>query len=164
MSTVRRVRSLAGSLASITVSSLVATTLALFGTGPAFAIPSPELVVGSIVSLSQLFALASAILGGGAAYATMRSRRNGSTVVSRGTFGLAVGLLILLIVSGGFNIYQYLGLTNNRQARLESTLLRPSRAPQRLVDAPTARELTFAQQNRHPLRMSAKMRSGRQGL
>ena len=154
MTRVRRVGALSGSLTSITVSSLAATSLALFGTGPAFAIPSPELVVGSIVSLSQLFALASAILGGGAAYATMRSRRNGSTVAARSTFGLAVGLLVLLIVSGVFNIYQYLGLTNERQARLESTLLRPSRAPQGLVDAPAARELTFAQQNRHPLRIS----------
>jgi hypothetical protein len=35
--------------------------------GPALAIPSPELVVGSLTSLSQLAAIGSALLGGGAA-------------------------------------------------------------------------------------------------
>ena len=42
-------------------------------TRPAFAIPSPELVVGSISSLSQLAALLSALIGGGAIAAGSRS-------------------------------------------------------------------------------------------
>src|SRR4051794_14530383 len=59
-------------LVSLT-STLVAVVLCLIGSGQAFAIPSPELVVGSFVSISQLLALMSAVLGGGAAYATMRA-------------------------------------------------------------------------------------------
>jgi hypothetical protein len=81
---VRRVADAA--LASLT--SVFATiALCLLGTGQAFAIPSPELVVGSFVSISQLLALASAMLGGGAAFATMRARRRrGSAEMSRGCF------------------------------------------------------------------------------
>ena len=41
--------------------------------GPAFAIPSPELVIGSISSVSQLVALVAAMLGGGAAAVGVRA-------------------------------------------------------------------------------------------
>ena len=129
--------------------------LCLIGTGQAFAIPSPELVVGSFVSISQLFALASAILGGGAAYATLRMRRRGgSAAMSRGLLYTAAGLFAVLVVSIGLNIWQYVSESNARQARLEDTLLRPSRAPAGLPDDPDAKELNFGEQGRHPLRIS----------
>src|SRR4051812_26577943 len=51
----------------------------LFGAAPAYAIPSPELVVGSLSSISQLIALASAILGGGAAAFGARAMSHGKT-------------------------------------------------------------------------------------
>ena len=65
------VQRFAGFAVFTTMSMVGAVALSLLGTGQAFAIPSPELVVGSFVSLSQLFALLSALLGGGAAYATL---------------------------------------------------------------------------------------------
>ena len=75
-----------------------ALALCLLGTEQAFAIPSPELVVGSFVSISQLFALASAVLGGGAAYATMRARkRGGSAQMSRGLLYTAAGLFAVVV-------------------------------------------------------------------
>src|SRR6267142_6003847 len=61
---------------SVCVSSALAVYL--LGTGSAFAIPSPELVVGSFTSISQLFALGSALLGGGATVATLRMRSQGA--------------------------------------------------------------------------------------
>src|SRR4029077_9906100 len=137
------------------VSTFGAFALCLLGTGRALAIPSPELVVGSFVSLSQLFALGSAILGGGAAYATMRTRwRGGASEMSRGPMYAAVGLFAVLVVSIVINIWQYVAQTNERQARLESTLLRPSRAPAGLPDDPDAKEINFNQQGKHPLRIS----------
>ena len=76
-----------------------ALALCVLGTEDAFAIPSPELVVGSFVSLSQLFALASAVLGGGAAYATMRAKkRGGSAQMSRGLLYTAGGLFVVMCV------------------------------------------------------------------
>src|SRR3954464_15828578 len=102
-----------------------AVALWLGGTNQAFAIPSPELVVGSFVSISQLFALASAVLGGGAAFATMRvRRRGGSAEMSRGLLYTALGLFAVLIVSVGVNIYQSVTDANARQERLEATLTR----------------------------------------
>ena len=75
--------------------------------------------------------MASAILGGGAAYATVRARRGGSRSLSRSLMVAAAAMFMLLTASVGANIYQYVAQTNERQARLESTLLRPTRAPGR---------------------------------
>ena len=114
------VRCVAGGLA-VTVTSFIGTAAFwLLGTDQAYAIPSPELVVGSFVSISQLFALASAVLGGGAAYATMRVRsRGGSRKMSRSLLVAAVGMFVLLVASVGINIYQYVTDANARQERLE---------------------------------------------
>ena len=152
----RNVRASTGSLTSIVVTLLGAVVLAFLEIRPALAIPSPELVVGSIVSLSQLFALASAVLGGGAAYASVRARRNGSRDLSRGIIAAAIGVPVLLIISVSINVYQYVEYKNERQARIESTLLRPTRAPQGLPDDPDVKELNFGQQSKHPLRISTE--------
>src|SRR6476469_11265769 len=143
------VRRVAGVAAFTIMSTFGAFALCLLGTGQALAIPSPELVVGSFVSLSQLFALGSAVLGGGAAYATMRARRRGgSAEMSRGLMYIAVGLFAVLAVSIVINIWQHVEQANERQARLESTLLRPSRAPAGLPDDPDAKEINFSQQGK----------------
>ena len=119
-------RRVAGAAAVIVMTMIGALALCVLGTEDAFAIPSPELVVGSFVSLSQLFALASAVLGGGAAYATMRAKkRGGSAQMSRGLLYTAGGLFVVMCVSIGFNIWQYVTDANARQARLEATLTRP---------------------------------------
>ena len=152
----RIVRANTGLSHSIAATVAVAAAFVFLGSGPASAIPSPELIVGSFVSISQLFALGSAILGGGAAYATVRARRGGSNSASRGIIAAAAGAFVLLILSAGFNVYQYVEQKNERQARLESTLLRPTRAPQGLPNDPDAKDLNFAQQNRHPLRIGTE--------
>ena len=113
-------------MASYVATILGAAAIALVATGPALAIPSPELVVGSFVSLSQLFALATAIFGGGAAFATVRARRNGSKGMSRGVTTAAIVTFVLLIASICVNVFQYFDSKNEHQARLESTLLRPT--------------------------------------
>src|SRR6266700_8128610 len=101
MRTVNDVRHSAGGVSSM-LSVFGALALWLAGINQAFAIPSPELVVGSFVSLSQLFALASAVLGGGAAFATMRARRRGgSAEMSRGLLYVSVVLFAVLAVSIG---------------------------------------------------------------
>src|SRR4051794_22773376 len=101
-------------------SMFAAFALCLLGAGQAFAIPSPELVVGSFVSISQLLALMSAVLGGGAVLATMRARkRGGSAQMSPGLLTAAGGLFVAMTISIGVNIWQYVGQANERQARLE---------------------------------------------
>ena len=73
-------------------------------------------------------------------------RRGGGAETSRGLMYTAVGLFAVLAVSIAINIWQYVEQTNERQARLESTLLRPSRAPAGLPDDPDAKEINFSQQ------------------
>ncbi len=134
-----------------------AFALCVAGTGQAFAIPSPELVVGSFVSLSQLFALASAVLGGGAAFATMRlRRRGGSAEVSRGLLTTTVAMFGLLAVSIGVNIYQYVTESNARQERLEATLTRPMpKLAGNSLDA-TLKEVSYGDQLKHPRGISSE--------
>src|SRR5215475_13376206 len=112
-----------GNLRCIPLRLLVGAAICLVGTGSAFAIPSPELIVGSFTSISQLFALGSALLGGGAAVATMRMRARGAQ--ARTTFAILVGALVVLVVSLGLNVYQYISAAAAKQARLEATLIRP---------------------------------------
>src|SRR5258706_5880507 len=98
-------------------SMFAACAICLLGAGQAFAIPSPELVVGSFVSISQLLALMSAVLGGGAVFATMRARkRGGSAQMSRGLLYTAGGLFAAMTISIGANIWQYVGHGKDRQA------------------------------------------------
>jgi rhodanese-related sulfurtransferase/membrane protein insertase Oxa1/YidC/SpoIIIJ/phosphohistidine swiveling domain-containing protein/molybdenum-dependent DNA-binding transcriptional regulator ModE len=120
----------------------------LIGTGSAFAIPSPELVVGSFTSISQLFALGSALLGGGATVATLRMRSRGAQ--ARSILAVALGAFVLLAVSVGLNIYQYTSYSGDKQARLEATLTLPMpNIGGRSLD-PTLKEVSYGDQLKHP--------------
>src|SRR4051794_5321768 len=148
MSTRRCVRRFAG---AAFVSVFGAIAFSLFGTESAFAIPSPELVVGSFVSISQLFALAASVLGGGAAYATMRAkRRGGSAEMSRGLLYTAAGLFAVLAVSIGVNIWQYVSDANARQVRLEGALARPMPTVDGKSLDPTLKEVSYRDQQLSP--------------
>ncbi len=132
--------------ASVRLAAGLAVVLA--GTGSAFAIPSPELIVGSFTSISQLFALGSALLGGGAAVATMRLRARGAQ--TRTTFAILIGALMVLVASIGLNAYQYASYSAARQARLEATLTRPMpNIGGRSLD-PALKEVSYDEQLRHP--------------
>src|SRR5215831_324550 len=119
---------------------------------PAFAIPSPDLVVGTFTSISQLIALASALIGGGATLAAMRlrGRNRGQAASSRWLFTVMAGFVVLLITSVGLNIYQYVGKKNERQARLEQTLLRQATTPGGPKLDPANLELSYAQMTKEP--------------
>jgi rhodanese-related sulfurtransferase/phosphohistidine swiveling domain-containing protein len=111
------------------LAAIAATFLFLLGTFPAFAIPSPELVVGSISSISQVVALIIATLGGGAALVGIRaaSGRTATSSLRRSIWPIAIGTIILcLTASIGVNYYQYTGAAKALQDRLEATLIRPT--------------------------------------
>jgi rhodanese-related sulfurtransferase/membrane protein insertase Oxa1/YidC/SpoIIIJ/phosphohistidine swiveling domain-containing protein len=95
--------------------------------GPAFAIPSPELVIGSVSSVSQLAALAAATLGGGAAAIGVRaSSRNGDNGSARKARRIASALFVFFVASAGINIYQLVEHRQEERTRLEATLARPA--------------------------------------
>lgn len=117
--------------------------------GIAHAIPSPELVVGSLSSLSQLVALASATLGGGAVLAGARARQSGRS----GSPWLAHAALTLgaiACVSIGLNAYLVIQSSTERRERLEATLIRPTpKASGQTLD-PMLKEMPYSEQVRHP--------------
>lgn len=120
------------------------------GAHPAYAIPSPELVVGSLSSISQLFALFTALIGGSVAVGAVRIRSHGSRFPRLGT-GIILGLIVLCAASIGFNFFQYFEHRNEAQARLEATLLRPAKNRGMPIVDPTVKELSFSEQKEHPL-------------
>ncbi len=117
---------------------------------PAAAIPSPELIVGTLTSLSQLGALLTALLGGSA---VMAVRRRGKSTPATGSARPGLLLLVLLVatLSGGLNVYQWQTDNEARQTRLAATLTRPSRLPGQPLADPTLKELSPGEQARHPL-------------
>jgi rhodanese-related sulfurtransferase len=115
---------------------------------PAFAIPSPELVVGSLSSISQLVALVSALLGGGAAVMGLRARSKGG--LSRGMVWSVVGLFVVLAGALSVLVYLYMDLRAERTARLEATLTRPMpNIGGRSLD-PMLKEVGYGDQQKHP--------------
>jgi rhodanese-related sulfurtransferase len=100
----------------------------LLETPSASAIPSPELVVGSLSSLSQVASLIFATLGGGAALVGARvvSNRGGAKGHSRFFWPIVVGAFLFLIASIWTNIYQFTTNKAALQDRLEETLIRPT--------------------------------------
>ncbi len=129
----------------------LATVLCLASTRSAWAIPSPELLIGSISSISQLLTLGAASFGGAAALGLgLSARRAGNAKSAQRMIKIAAGLLVVMLASLAMNVYQYQASSKERQDRLEATLVRPSRDPGAPVADPNLKELNFSQQTRHP--------------
>lgn len=133
-------------------SGLFLPVLLIF-TDPAYAIPSPELVIGSLSSVSQLLAIGSAMLGGGAAAIGIRAGANNARYGKR-IFRLAMALLLVSLTSIGINIYQYSASSNAELARLQATLTRPARAQGTKNLDKNLKETSLKKQASHPLGIS----------
>lgn len=113
------------------------------------AIPSPELVVGSLSSLSQLVALVSATLGGGAVLAGSRLTGNGAAA-SPWRRRILVALLVVALASLALNLVLVARSHSDHRARLEATLLRPTPKSAGQSLDPLLKEIPYAEQIRHP--------------
>ena len=126
-----------------------------FMAGPLWAIPSPELVIGSVSSLSQVFALGAAMLGGGAALARSRSRSGtGTPVRSKTMMRAAIVLGLISCASFAMNFWQYSTAQNTRLARLQATLTRPAQFDGTQIQDKNLKEMSFTVQSENPLAMS----------
>jgi rhodanese-related sulfurtransferase/membrane protein insertase Oxa1/YidC/SpoIIIJ/phosphohistidine swiveling domain-containing protein len=117
---------------------------------PSYAIPSPDLVVGSISSISQLIALASAMLGGGAAVVGVRAAANSSRQTGRIAWcviGIASVFLGLSLVG---NYYQYSRQQAARQERLEAAIQRPTETSDGHTLDSDLKEASYADQLHSP--------------
>lgn len=111
---------------TVALIALFLMAIAVWLATPAAAIPSPELVIGSVSSLSQLFAVAAAtVTGAGTLFAKrlgFSARPNASGWITQLALGLYCGCLLLI----SLNIYQVQQARAAELERLQATLLRPA--------------------------------------
>lgn len=100
----------------------------LIQVSPVFAIPSPELIIGSVSSLSQLFAVGFAMVSGVAAAVGAKFGFKKKTGAVQSTFlvNSVIVLVLLLSASVGYIFYQNNQTSIAQQARLRATLTRPA--------------------------------------
>ncbi|MEZ5900105.1 MAG: PEP/pyruvate-binding domain-containing protein [Hyphomicrobiaceae bacterium] len=145
-------------LAAQPIRTIFATGLLVAASAtPALAIPSPELVVGSLSSLSQLTALLSAIFGGGALALGSRmnaiSRSEGSRARHAGHIVLAC--FAAAVLGFGSAIYAYQQGATRERNRLQQTLLRPTpKAAEGQTLDPLLKEIPYEKQILHPRGLS----------
>jgi rifampicin phosphotransferase len=113
---------------------------------PAAAIPSPELIIGSAASLSQIGALIAATFGGGALLAGSKAGRASRAL----RITLMVFAVLIAALSAALAVV-WSAAVSERQARLEATLVRPARQPGQDIADNSVKELSFQEQERHPL-------------
>jgi len=126
----------------------------LLGSSPAYAIPSPEVVVSFFSNTAQIFGLLTLAVGGAFFSRQRMTRRrrggpgNGPTVP--GGRGLFAALVALLLVSAVANVLQWSRSADARIERLSANLVRAStEAGQRVGDV-SLRTLALSDQVRHP--------------
>lgn len=119
----------------------------------AAAIPSPELVIGSVSSLSQVFAVAIAAVSG--AGALMAKRFGFAPGKSGGSKRYPVRLILTLvafaIVFAALNIWQFRSHQAQELARLQGTLVRPAQFEGTQIQDANLKEASFSNQSENSL-------------
>lgn len=135
------------------------TMAALVGsTSSALAIPSPELVIGSVSSISQVLAVGVAMVSGlGAAvaaklgFATKKGTARRSYPVK-----LLAGLSLAVIALVIGNYWQYSNAKTQNQQRLQATLLRPAQFAGTEIKDESLKETSYNAQLEHPQGISTE--------
>ncbi|NIZ62583.1 PEP-utilizing protein [Sedimentitalea sp. CY04] len=121
-----------------------------------FAIPSPDLVIGSVSSLGQVFAVGFAMLSGlGAVVATKLgfAPKKGGPAKSY-PVKLIATLVMISAALIALNYWQYSQQTSAELARLQATLVRPAQFSGTTIKDETLKETSFNKQLDHPLAIS----------
>ncbi|KAG1715363.1 hypothetical protein GQR58_000333 [Nymphon striatum] len=119
----------------------------------AAAIPSPELVIGSVSSLSQVFAVAIAAVSGAGALLAKRfgfapGKSGGS---KRYPVRLIMTLVAFAILFAALNIWQFRSHQAQELARLQGTLVRPAQFDGTQIQDANLKEASFSNQSENPL-------------
>lgn len=123
---------------------------------PALAIPSPELVIGSVSSLSQIFAVGFAVVSGTAAAigAKFGFKRKEGAAHSTFLFNSVIILVLLFSASLGYIFHQSDQKSAAEQARLQETLVRPAQFAGTKIQDETLKETSFSAQSKSSLGIS----------
>lgn len=120
----------------------------------ALAIPSPELVIGSVTSLSQVFAVGLAMISGAGALLATKLGFKPRAATQRYPVRL-IGLLVLFVTGlVAANYWQYSSYRATEQTRLQATLFRPAQFAGTEIKDDTLKETSFSKQEENPLAIS----------
>ncbi|MFS4583557.1 PEP/pyruvate-binding domain-containing protein [Phaeobacter sp. C3_T13_0] len=122
----------------------------------AWAIPSPELVIGSVSSLSQVFAVGIAMVSGlGAVIAAkLGFQPQKGAQAKRYPVRLIMGLVLAALAMAVLNYWQFNNQRAAEKARLQATLVRPAQFDGTKIKDASLKETSFLHQSDHPLAMS----------
>lgn len=126
--------------------------------GPALAIPSPELLIGSVSSLSQVFAVGVAAITGTAALFAKRLGFKPASETTGARFPTRlIGVLMLIVLSfAALNIWQYQSRKAAELAHLQATLVRPAQFDGTTIMDTELKETSFDKQALSPLALSTQ--------
>ena len=122
----------------------------------AVAIPSPELIIGSVSSLSQIFGIAFASLTGAAAYTAKRfgvTTSGTTSKIAKYTMLITGALCIILTF---LNIWQYDLYASREASRLQDTLVRPAQFNGTSIKDDNLIETSFSNQRNSHLAISTE--------
>jgi rhodanese-related sulfurtransferase/membrane protein insertase Oxa1/YidC/SpoIIIJ/phosphohistidine swiveling domain-containing protein len=125
---------------------------------PAYAIPSPELIIGSVSSLGQVLAVVFALVSGGLATLGAklgmkpRSGKQSRTITGKAVFVLLACVLGLLAL----NFWQFNNAKTKMQTRLQATLVRPAQFSGTKIQDASLKETSFDAQNRSQMGISTQ--------
>ena len=125
--------------------------------GTSVAIPSPELVIGSVTSLSQIFGIALATITGAGAHT---AKRFGINATGHATTFFKYFLLILCaicIILTLLNFWQYQHRKTTELVRLQQTLVRPAQFDGSSIKDANLVETSFTNQISSPLAISTEL-------
>ncbi len=130
--------------------------VALLAASPVSAIPSPELIIGSVSSLGQVMAVVFALLSGGlatiGAKLGMKPRTNGQSNAHVGKAAVIFGSIALALLA--VNFWQYNQKQQTLQSRLEATLVRPAQFAGTKIQDESLKETSFDAQKISDLAIS----------
>jgi len=135
---------------------IFAAAAMIFLPAVAYAIPSPELIIGSVSSLGQVFAVGFAMVSGlGAIVATKLgfSPKKGGAA-KRYPIRLITSLIAITLALIALNYWQYDTKRSTELARLQATLVRPAQFSGTTIKDTTLKETSFSRQQDHPLAIS----------
>lgn len=134
---------------------LLGGSLMLLAT-PAFSIPSPELVIGSVSSLSQIFAVGFAMVSGAMAALGAKFGFRRKSGIRQSAFSTITVIILLVLCMGSitFNFYQVAQKNNAQMLRMQKTLVRPAQFSGTKILDENLKETSFTEQSKSSLGIS----------
>ena len=124
---------------------------------PAFAIPSPDVMVSFFSNIAQIFGLLTLAVGGAFFSQQGRKRRGRTTTATGGASRLVFGVVCIAFVGSiAINVLQWANERDATETRLRTNLTRSSTEAGKGVGDTSLKTLSFSEQIDHPQGISTE--------